>query len=282
MALRINTNINAIDIQRNLSLTQDQVSNSLKRLSSGQRIMSAKDDASGLAIANFFKSRVSSMKVAYQNASESNAMLQVADGAYSKIHDILIRMKDLSTQAAGGQIENTNRAQLNTEFMQLQSELDRIASSTKYGQQTLVYSTGPGQLAAMTFQIGATNASTDQITVQLNAVSTAALGVSTAGGAGIGSQASASATMDMLDTALASVNTYMANLGAYQNRLSWTMENLQVGIENFSASESTIRDVDMASEVTQFTKNQILQQSGMAMLAQANQAPQQILQLLGG
>jgi flagellin len=280
MALRVNTNVEAINIQKNLSQSQARVADSLKKLSSGHRIESAKDDASGLAIANFFKAKVSSMRVAYQNASESNSMLQVADGAYSNVHDILVRMKDLATQAAGGQIEDNNRAQLNTEFVQLQNELDRISQSTKYGGQTMVYSTGAGQMATMSFQIGATNASTDQITVQLNAVSTGALGVST--NVGIGSAASASATMAALDTALGSVNTYMGTLGAYQNRLSMAMQNLQVGMENFSASESAIRDVDMAYQVTQFTKDQILQQSGMAMLAQANQAPQQILQLLGG
>jgi len=280
MALRVNTNVEALNIQRNLSTTKDKVGESLKRLSSGHRIESAKDDASGLAIANFFKAKVSSMRVAYQNASESNAMLQVADGAYSKVHDIMVRMKDLATQAAGGQIENANRDQLNSEFTQLQQELDRISESTKYGGQNLVYSTGAGKLGTMCFQIGPTNALTDQISVQINAVSTGALAIST--NAGVGTAASASATMALLDSALSSVNTYMSSLGAYQNRLSWTMENLQVGMENFSASESTIRDVDMALEVTNFTKNQILQQSGMAMLAQANQPPQQILQLLGG
>lgn len=279
MALRVNTNVEALNIQRSLNSTQSRVGDSLKKLSSGHRVESAKDDAAGLAVANFFKSKISSMRVAYQNATESNSMLQVADGAYSKVHDILVRMKDLATQAAGGQIENANREQLNTEFTQLQKELDRISESTKYGGQNLVFSTAAGATTSFTFQIGATNKTTDQINVQLNAVSTAALAVSSAS---IGGAASAGLAMDAIDTALASVNTYMANLGASQNRLTYTMENLQTGIENFSASESSIRDVDMAYQVTQFTKDQILQQSGMAMLAQANQAPQQILQLLGG
>lgn len=282
MGLRVNTNVDALNIHRNLNLVNDKVSQSLKRLSSGRRIESAKDDAAGLAIANTFRAKVSSMRVAYQNASESNAMLQIADGAYSKISDILVRMKDLATQAAGGQVENTNRAQMNTEFLALQSELDRISQSSTYGGQTLVYSTGaPGATSAtLTFQIGSTNNATDRIVVDLNSVSTASLAISS--NVGIGSQASAQSTMTALDTALTSVNDYMANLGAYQNRLQHTMENISIQIENFSASESTIRDVDMANEVMNFTKNQILQQSGMAMLAQSNQAPQQILQLLGG
>jgi len=279
MAMRINTNVNSLDIQKNLNLTQDRVSDSLKKLSSGHRIMSAKDDASGLAIANFFKAKVSSMQVAYQNATESNAMLQVADGGYSQIHDILVRMKDLATQASGGQIEDNNRAQLNTEFTQLQSELDRIAQSTVYGGQNLIYSASQGNSASLNFQIGASNKATDQINVQLSGVSSTALAISTSG---IGVTASAQSAMTALDTALGSINTYMGTLGAYQNRLTYAMQSLQTGMENFSASESAIRDVDMASQVTQFTKDQILQQTGMAMLAQANQAPQQVLQLLGG
>lgn len=278
MGLRINTNVEALNIHRNLTMTNDKVGNSLKRLSSGYRIMSAKDDAAGLAVANSFKAKVSSLRVASQNATESNAMLQVADGAYNKIHDILVRMKDLATQAAGGQIENSNRNQLNTEFAQLQSELDRIAQSTTYGGQTLVYCTSAGKMGTLTFQIGATNASTDQISVQLDGVSTGALGVN---GLDITGATSATSAMASIDTALTSINSYMANLGAYQNRLGHTMENIGTMIENFSAAESAIRDVDMAAEVTQFTKNQILQQTGMAMLAQANAAPQQILQLLG-
>lgn len=275
MGLRVNTNVEAIDIHRNMIMTNARVGDSLKKLSSGQRIMSAQDDAAGLAVANKFKSQISSLKVSYQNATESNAMLQVADGGYQKVHDILVRMKDLATQAAGGQIENSNREQLNTEFVQLQKELDRITQSTKYGGQTLVYSTDSGAQMSFTFQIGATNAESDRITVKLDAVSSGALNVSTAA---IGSMDSASAAMTAIDTALASVNTYMANLGAQQNRLGHTMENINIMIENFSAAESAIRDVDMAAEVTKFTKNQILQQTGMAMLAQANQAPQQVLQ----
>lgn len=277
MSLRINTNVEALNIHNNLVSSQAKVSQSLERLSSGMRINSAKDDAAGYAVANAFKSKISSLNVAYQNATESNAMLQVADGAYNKIHDILIRMKDLATQSAGGQIENSNRTQLNQEFGNLQKELDRISKSTKYGGQTLVYTSGTGM--HFNFQIGATNASTDQIGVTLDAVSTSALAVN---GLDITGATSASNAMASIDQALTSINSYMANLGANQNRLQYTMDNISVQVNNFSAAESAIRDVDMASEVTKFTKNQILQQTGMAMLAQANSAPQQILQLLGG
>lgn len=278
MAMRINTNIESLNIQNKLNTVNNNVSKSLQRLSSGNRINSAKDDAAGYAIANSFKAKISSLRVSYQNASESNSMLQVADGAYNKIQDILIRMKDLATQAAGGQITNDNRTLLNTEFTQLQSELDRISKSTQYNGVTLVFSTATGAAASFTFQIGATSAASDQIGVSLNGVSSAALGISS--NAGIGTAGSATDTMDLIDTALTSVNKYMAEVGAYQNRLQYTMDNLNTMIENYSASESAIRDVDMAAEVTQFTKNQILQQTGMAMLAQANSAPQQVLTLL--
>ena len=277
MALRINTNIDALTIQRNLTITHRKLSRSLERLSSGYRINRAADDAAGFTVANSFRAKISSLRVAYQNATESNAMLQVADGAYTEIHNILMRMKDLATQAAGDQITDSDRDLLNTEFVQLQNELDRIAQASKYNGVNLVYSTSAGVAASFTFQIGALNASHDKLHVELNAVSTAALGLDSAS---IGTATDAANAMTSLDTALSSVNTYMSKVGAYQNRLQHTMDNLNIMIENYSASESAIRDVDMAYEVTQFTKAQILEQSGMAMLAQANSVPQQVLELL--
>ncbi len=277
MALRINTNIASINIQNNLTITNRNMQNTLERLSTGYRINKAADDAAGFAVANTFRARISSLRVAYQNATESNSMLQVADGAYKKIENILVRMKDLATQAAGGQITNENRELLNTEFVELQAELDRIAQTSKYNGVNLVYSTGSGAASSFTFQIGSLNQTYDQLEVQLQGVSTAALGVSAST---IGTQTAAQAAMNALDTALQSVNTYMSRVGAYQNRLQHAMDNLNIVIENYSASESAIRDADMALEITNFTKSQILQQAGMAMLAQSNAAPQQILTLL--
>jgi flagellin len=201
----------------------------------------------------------------------------VADGAYSKITDILVRMRDLATQAASEQTEQ--RDKLQTEFKALQDEIDRIAGSTKYGSMTVTNGT-----QSYTFQVGAGGASNsnDVMGISFTAVSTGALGVGSAvsiGGTGI---SAATDAMAKIDAALSSMNTYMATVGAYQNRLQYTMENLAISIENFSASESAIRDADMAYEMTQFTRNQILQQTGIAMLSQANQAPQQIMQLIGG
>jgi flagellin len=276
MGLRIFTNVEAINVHNNLMLTNSKVAESLKRLSSGHRINSAKDDAAGSAIANSLKAKISSMRVASQNASEAQSMLQTADGAYSKIHDILIRMKDLATQAASGQTESLST--MNNEFQNLQQEIDNIANSTKYGGTTLI---DGGGLAAsgITFQVGATNSTNDRIAISFIGASTGCLSVG-ATAININTSSSAQNAMSALDNALTSVNYSMGEVGAYQNRLQYTIENLSVSMENFSASESSIRDVDMAYEVMSFTKNQILQQSGMAMLSQANSAPQQILSLL--
>lgn len=276
MGLKVNTNLNSLTVQNNLVDTNARVSDSLRKLSSGLRITSARDDAAGFAIANTFKARISSMRVASQNATEAQSMLQVADGAYSKINDIMVRMKSLATQAASGQSENLGT--MNNEFGALQNEIDRIAASTKYGSTTLIAGTG-NAATGITFQVGASNDTTNQIAVSFSGATAACLGVSS-GTVGVGSLASAQAAMTALDTALTSINSYMGSVGALQNRLQYTVENLSISIENYSASESAIRDVDMAAEISTFTKNQILQQSGMAMLAQANSAPQDILTLL--
>ena len=273
MGLRIFTNVEALNAHNNLVLTNSKVAQSLKRLSSGFRIESAKDDAAGFAIANSFKAKISSMRVASQNATEAQSMLQTADGAYSKIHDILIRMKNLSTQASSGQTENLGT--LNNEFKALQDEIDAIANSTKYGGTTLV----TGSAVNITFQVGASNTADDRIAVDFLGATTGCLAVSS-GSINVNTASGAQIAMSAIDTALSSVNYSMGELGSYRNRMQYTIENLAVSMENFSASESSIRDVDMAYEVMQFTKNQILQQSGMAMMSQANSAPQQILSLL--
>jgi flagellin len=277
MALSINTNTDAIKIHGLLVNSSKSLSESLTKLSSGKRINSAKDDAAGYSVANKFKSDISAMKVAYRNASEGESMLSVADGAYNKINDIVTRMKELATQAASDQ---TPQAPLQSEFQALQSEIDRIANSTKYNARKLI----DGSSNCITFQIGQSNGIDYQLAIGLLSAKSSDLGIPGSGvnAVKIDSVATAQSAMDLLDTALSSINAYMSTVGAYQNRLEYAMDNLSITIENFSASESTIRDVDMASEVTNYTKNQILQQSGMSMLAQANAAPQQILTLLKG
>ncbi|MEN6486990.1 MAG: flagellin, partial [Syntrophobacteraceae bacterium] len=217
-------------------------------------------------------------KVASQNASEAQSMLQVADGAYGQVNNILVRMKNLATQAASGQTESLST--MNSEFVALQNEIDRIAGSTTYGNKKLTDgSTIP--TVGVTFQVGPTNAPDNQINLKFSGAMTGCLGVSSSSsGICINSASDAQKAMSAIDLALSSVNAYMGEIGTYQNRLQYTIDNLSVGIENFQSSESTIRDVDMAEEMTTFTKNQILQQSGISMLSQANQSSQQILSLL--
>jgi flagellin len=278
MALVVNTNMNALMIENTLANTNNNVSASLQKLSSGLRINSAKDDPAGQAIGNAFAASIASMNVASQNANEAQSMLQTADGAYTQINDILVQMKSLATEAASGQQTPANLTSLNGEFMKLQNEIDKIAQSTQYGTTNLV----DGSTTAtngITFQVGASNLVSNQIVVTFNGATTGCLAVASTT-VGIGSLVCAQAAMMSIDTALTSINAFMGDVGAFQNQLQYTVSNLTTSIQNYTSSESTIMDVDMASEVSNLTKNEILQQSATAMLAQANSQPQQILKLL--
>ncbi|MFZ0944003.1 MAG: flagellin [Syntrophobacteraceae bacterium] len=276
----INTNMDALSIENTLSTTNAAVSGSLTKLSTGLSINSAADDPAGYAIANGFKAKVAAMQVASQNANQATSMLQTADGAYSQINDILVQMKSLATEAASGQESPSNLSSLNGEFTDLQNEIDQIAGSTQYGSINLI----DGNVTAssgVTFQIGATNGPGNSMVVQFSGATTACLGVSgTSQHISIDSLASAQAAMTALDSALTSVNAFMGTVGGMQNQLQYSINNITTTIQNYTSSESTIEDVDMASEVSNLTKNQILQQSAMAMLAQANAEPQNVLKLL--
>ena len=260
---------------RTPSNTNAAVSSSLQKLSSGLSINSAQDDPAGFAIANSFKASIASMQVASQNANQANSMLQTADGAYSQINNILVQMKSLATEAASGQESGTDLTSLQGEFSDLSNEINSIANSTQYGTSFLINGSVSG---AITFQVGATNDSNDQIGLTFNSATASALGV---GSLNIGSNSGAASAMTALDTALTSINAFMGDVGSSQNQLQYTINNLTTSIQNYTASTSTIEDVDMAAEVSNMTKNQILQQSAMAMLAQANAQPQSILKLLG-
>ncbi|MDR3553193.1 MAG: flagellin [Syntrophobacteraceae bacterium] len=273
MALVVNTNMNALTIENTLGQTNSTVSKDLMQLSSGLRINSAADDPAGHAIANSFKASIASMNVASQNAAQAQSLLQTADGAYSQVNNILVQMKSLATEAASGQESTTNLSSLNNEFKNLSSEIDQISQSTSYGGQNLLNSD-----VTVTFQVGSANQSYDQFGVSLTSANTTSLGLTSIN---LSTNANAAAAMDALDTALTSINTFMGNVGGLQNQLQYTMSNLTTSIQNYTSSESTIEDVDMASAVSDMTKNQILQQSAMSMLAQANSQPQQILKLLG-
>ena len=288
MGLRINQNIAAMNAYRNLSVTDGQMSKSLEKLSSGFRINRAADDAAGLSISEGLRSQIGGLKVAVRNAQDGISVVQTAEGALTETHSILQRMRDLAVQAAnGGSQDSSAQKAADTEFGQLKKELDRIAKTTSFGGQKLL-NVGVGSASGYngTFQVGANATSDDQISVDLT--SGANLSVSGFDSNGLGlsgisltSTANAQSAIDAVDKAIKGVSDTRATLGAYQNRFEHTINNLNVAVENLSASESRIRDTDMASEMVNFTRSQILSQAGTAMLAQANQAPQSVLRLLG-
>jgi flagellin len=379
MGLRIQNNIAALNAHRNLQISDMGLSKSLERLSSGYRINRAADDAAGLAISSAFRADIASFKVASRNASEASSMLQVAEGAAEQIQNMLVRLKELATQAASANA-GANVDKINAEKTQLLAEIEKIAQSTEYADTALVNGTygvaiagtgaditaaqgfdsltgmkqgytyvltvadtadgvaditiaaynaagtasgsqtvhdasipaagstsavsfaalgvelkinsgisegiaggvdGTVEAAATgnaTFQVGAENNAYNQISISLGDLTQTGLGISTID---LSSAANALTAMDTIDTAIGTLNGVRGNIGAYMNQLSYHSANLSITIENVTAAESTIRDVDMAAEMTTFTKNQILLQAGTAMLAQANMAPQNLLSLFG-
>jgi flagellin len=261
MSLRINQNIDAFNAYRNLSVTQGQMSKSLEKLSSGFRINRAADDAAGLAISEGLRSQVGGLKVGVRNAQDGISVVQTAEGALTEVHSMLQRMNDLSVQYNNGTQNTDSQAALQAEFDQLQSEITRITDNTKFNGVALFGGSD------FTFQVGSENA--DVITVTgadaLAAVDTSAADI---------------ADSTTVQTAITAISTQRASLGAFQNRFEHTINSVNVAIENLSASESRIRDTDMAQEMVAFTRSNILSQAGTAMLAQANQAPQSVLSLL--
>jgi flagellin len=285
MSLRINSNIAAMNAYRNLSTSDKSMSGSLEKLSSGLRINKAADDAAGMSIAQGLQSQIGGLKVASRNAQDGVNVVQTADGALSETSSILQRMRDLAVQASNGGSQDTNaQAAADTEFQQLNTELDRISQTTKFGSQSLLGGSYNG-----TFQVDSGTGTGSTIGVDLTS-SGALSGLTITGfdstGLGTGaasltSTTNATTAIGTLDTAIKDLSTARATLGAYQNRFDHTINNVNVSIENLTASKSAITDTDMASEMMNFTKSQILQQAGTAMLAQANQAPQGVLKLLG-
>jgi flagellin len=275
MGLRINQNIEAQNAYRNLSVNSNAMSKSLERLSSGLRINRAADDAAGLSISEGLRSQVGGLKVAVRNAQDGVSVVQIAEGALTETHSILQRMRDLSLQAANeGSQDPQAQAAANTEFQQLALELTDISDNTKFGSQALL----DGTYTAKSFQVGAN--ATETLAVSIADMDAAGLGI--AATVDLTDKTKAEAALGLVTTAIGTVSTARATLGATQNRLEHKINNLNVAIENVSASESRIRDTDMAAEMVNFTKSQILSQAGTAMLAQANSAPQGVLQLLRG
>ncbi|MCL2091179.1 MAG: flagellin [Micrococcales bacterium] len=289
MGLSVNTNVAAINAYRNLSATQTSLSKSLEKLSSGFRINRAADDAAGLAISEGLRSQISGLTQAARNAQDGISVVQTAEGALTEVHSILHRMRDLAVQAANDSNSEAARSNITTEANQLSAELDRIAKSTNFNGTTLLDKVSGGTGAVMNFQVGADGDANSRIAVDLtsanvasvaNAVSFAATATTTTG-LNMFSHVSAQAAISAIDAEISKISTARANLGAYQNRFEHTINSVNVAVENLSASESRIRDTDMASEMVNFTKSQILSQAGTAMLAQANAIPQGVLKLLG-
>ncbi len=276
MSLRINTNVAAINAHRQLAETSSRMAASMEKLSSGYRINKAKDDVAGLSIANTFRMEVRSLKMAQQNVAQATSMLQVAEGGASKIETIVERLKELATLAASDNTDANGRGRLEAEADELLAEIDRIAADTKYSATSLLDGS-----ASLVFQVGSGDqAEEDRIAVTLEkAIDSTGLAINAID---LKTLVGAQQAIKSLDEALVTVNTALGTIGAAQSRLDFASANLAVTAENISASESTIRDADMAFEMTNFTKNQILMQAGTAMLAQANMAPQGILSLIGG
>ncbi|GAA1033554.1 flagellin Hag [Virgisporangium ochraceum] len=274
MALRINQNIAAQNAYRNLSVSDGQMSKSLEKLSSGFRINRAADDAAGLAISEGLRSQVGGLKTAVRNAQDGVSVVQTAEGALQEVHSILQRGRDLQVQAANGSNNQTSLDGINSELNSLADEIEAIGTRTDFNGVKLLNGS-----ANLKFQVGAN--SNDQVSVDLTGVDLAgaAGALRTAAGANTGGVGDTT-QIDLINTEITDISGARAKMGASQNRLEHTINSLSVAVENMSASESRIRDTDMAQEMMSFTRSQILSQAGTAMLAQANQAPQNVLQLL--
>jgi flagellin len=277
MGLRINTNIQALVAQRNLGVNRQAQEKSLERLSSGSRINHASDDAAGLAISERIRANTRSLSQAGRNAQDGISLVQVAEGGTNEVTNILIRMRELSIQAASDTIGDKERGFIDKEVVQLRQEIDRIASTTEFNGTKLLNGSAP----KLEVQVGLNNnPMEDRLVINASEqnITTQALGIE-----GITTMRKEDAQMNLetLDTALTTLNSNRASLGALQNRMQSTINNISIYKENLDAARSRIKDTDMAEETSELTKSNILSQAGISVLSQANQNPQQALKLLG-
>jgi flagellin len=270
MSLSVNTNIAALDAHRNLVGTTSSIQTSMERLSSGYRINKAADDAAGLAISQKLQAQVGGLDQAQRNAQDAVSLVQTADGAMNEVQSMLQRVRDLAVQYNNGTLSSSDKAAITNEVAQLCAEVSRIAGQTKFNGIALLSGGG-----AITFQVGAD----DGETITVNARSLFG-GASADVNSAIFNFSSGTVTLQSIDDAITSVSTARSTFGAVQNRLQHTLNNLATYSENLSASESQIKDTDMASEMVNFTKLQVLQQAGTSMLSQANSQAQSVLRLL--
>ncbi|MNK91632.1 Flagellin [compost metagenome] len=277
MGMRVTTNMAAINAQRNLVGSQRAINDSMAKLASGSRINKAADDAAGLAISEGLKAQIRSGTQAQRNANDGISMVQTAEGGLNEIGNIVVRLRELGIQAASDTVGETERGMLNKEVVQLKSEIQRISAVTTWGTTKLLDGSSP----KFDFQVGLfNNAEEDRISFNAgeNVATLDALGIS---GIDFSSKEGAQDALGMLDAAQTSVSGTRANLGALQNRLTSTVDNLGVAVENMSAANSRIRDTDVAQASSEMTRNNILLQAGTSTLAQANQSNQLALKLIG-
>ena len=275
MALRINYNLASSAAQRGLGASQDAYAKQANRLSTGLRINSASDDAAGMAVSEKLKNQVRGLNQAQRNAQDGISLIQTAEGGLAETHNILSRMRELAVQAASDTLSNSDRANLEAEFTQLKAEVTRIATTVNFNGTLLLNNASSDTL---TLQIGANNGST--LTVALSNNNASGLGINTAAMASVTSLAVAATTITSIDAAISTVSTNRANLGAMQNRLESVGRSLAVASENTAAANSRVADADIAESMSELVRSQILQQAGISVLAQANQAPSLVLQLL--
>lgn len=275
MGLRINTNVQSFNAQRNLSKTKRSQDANFEKLASGSRIVRAGDDAAGLAISEKIKSDIRSNRQATRNANDGVSLIQIAEGSLNEMSAILIRLKELSVQAASDTIGDKERGFTDQEFKNLVEEIDRIANTTSFGGTQLLN----GEGGVVDIQVGIANADSDRLQYDAEqTVATAeALGVE---GLSVETKEQAQENLDILNESISIANRNRANLGALQNRLISTINNLEIKTENLQAANSRIRDTDMAVQVSELTKNNILTQAGTSVLAQANARPRLALNLL--
>jgi flagellin len=274
MTIDIQTNYAALSAQKNLSANQKLLAGSFQRLSSGYRVNSAADDAAGLAISESMKSQIRSYTVAQRNTADGQSMAQTAEGALGDLHDIMGRMRELAMQSSNGDLGATDRGYIATEFKSLQAEVTRTQASTKFNGNSLIGAT----TSQVKFQVGLNNTASDQITVTFGGVTlTAITGTST----DLSTATGALNALSTIDTAIQNISTARSNFGTAMNRMDFATSNIQTMQLNITAANSRIRDVDVASETANLSRNQVLTQAGTAVLAQANQIPQLALSLIG-
>jgi flagellin len=288
MSLIINTNSEALIAQNNLNGTENALSSAMTDLSSGLRINTAADDAAGYAITQDLNAQVMGLDQANSNAQDATSLVQTADGALNDVAQMLQRVRELAVEYQGGTLDSTDQNAIVSEVQQLASQIEQIGNQAQFNGISLFAPTGATGTGNLTFQVGANAGEVIAITLQALVGSNGVISLIDSVTAGVGAAGSNTSfclgdsnVLTSISTMIDSVSTLASNFGAIQNRLSYTMNNLSTYSENLNAAQSTIQDVDMASKMTEFTKDQILEQSGISMLSQAEQNPQQILKLLG-